>query len=115
MANTPAEVQAIFESLTGRFRPDEARGYTGVFHWTIEGAALPHWTVAIDNGTCHVEPELRGDPVCAVRMTKDVFLAIETGRRNPTMAFVKGKISATNVGALRQYDRIFFRFHDVDE
>jgi hypothetical protein len=115
MADTPTEVGAIFGSLPGRFRPDRVPDFRGVYHWLIDGAEHPQWTVVLDGGQCIVREGLDGEPDCTVRMSEKTFLAIETGKRNPVMAFVKGKIKVNNVGAMRRYDRAFFRFHDVPE
>jgi putative sterol carrier protein len=115
MADTPAEVEAIFRSLPARLRPDRAQDYAGIFHWDITGAAKPHWTVAIDHGTCNVREGFEGDPLCTVTMSEKTFIGVETGARNPVFAFVKGKIKVTNVGQLRRYDRAFYKFHDVPE
>ena len=113
MADTPAEVPAIFGSLPGRFRPDRVPDYKGVYHWTIEGAEQPAWTVILDCGQCSVQTGHSGEADCTVKMSEKTFIGIETAKRNPVMAFVKGKIKVNNVGAMRRYDRAFFRFHDV--
>jgi hypothetical protein len=115
MADTPAEVDAIFGSLPGRLRPDRVPDYKGVFHWTITGAAHEQWTVTLEAGECDVQQGHLGDPDCTITMSEKTFIGIETGTRNPVMAFVKGKIKVNNVGAMRRYDRAFFRFHDVPE
>jgi putative sterol carrier protein len=115
MADTPAEVEAIFKSLPRRLRPERVEEYTGVFHFDIAGAHKPHWTVAVRDGACEVAEGFEGEPVCTVKMSEKTFVAIETGARNPIVAFVKGKIKVTNVGQMRRYDRAFFKFHDVPE
>lgn len=113
MADTPAEVEAIFRCLPARLRPENIVGYTGIFHWTIEGAAKPAWTVVIANGGCEVREGFHGEPACAVTLSEKMFLGIETGQRNPLTAFVNGRIRATNVGQLRRYDLAFYKFHEV--
>jgi putative sterol carrier protein len=113
MADTPAEVEAIFRSLPARLRSDRVEDFSGVFHFDIAGAAKPHWTVAIKDGACEVTDGLRGEPACTVKMSEKTFIGIETGERNPVFAFVKGKIKVTNVGQMRRYDRAFFKFYEV--
>lgn len=113
MRDTPAEVDAIFRCLPARLRTDRVAGYRGIFHFDIRGAASPQWTVVIDEGACTVAPGFDGEPTCTISMDETTFLAIETGRQNPVIAFVKGRIKVTNVGQMRKYDRAFFRFHDV--
>ena len=115
MRDTPSEVDAIFRSLPARLRVDRVEGYRGVFQFDIRESSTPHWTVTIEGGACVVEPGLLGEPTCTVAMDEATFLSIETGRQNPMLAFVKGRIRVTNVGQMRRYDRAFFRFHDAPE
>jgi hypothetical protein len=113
MRDTPAEVEAIFRSLPARLRPDRVEGYRGTFHFDIQGAAKPHWTVDIENQQCTVQEGLLGTPSCVVTMDEETFLKVETAQQRPIMAFVKGRIKITNVGQMRRYDRAFWHFHDV--
>jgi putative sterol carrier protein len=114
IAEPPKDAEAIFRSLTARFRPERA-DFHGVFHFDIEGAAQPHWTIRIDHGTCAVEAGLHDTPTCVVRMSEKTFIGIETGQRNPIMQFVKGRVKITNVGQLRRYDRAFHKLFDAPE
>jgi hypothetical protein len=113
MRDTPAEVEAILRSLPGRLRPERIQDYAAVLHFDIVGATKPHWTVRIADGVVAVDEGHHGEAACTVTMAEDVFIAIETGQRNPVFAFVKGKIKVTNVGQMRRFDRAFHRFHDV--
>ena len=115
MRDTPAEVDAIFRTLPARLRVDRVEGYRGVFHFEIRESATPAWTVTIADGACTVDAGFNGEPTCNVTMDETTFLNIETGRQNPMMAFVKGRIRVTNVGQMRRYERAFYRFHDVPD
>lgn len=101
-------------SLPARFRPERAAELTGHFHFELEGAEKPAWTVIIDAGECRVEEGLQGEPACVVRMSGKTFVGIETGEKSPMMAFVKGRIRVTNVGQMRRYDRAFWKLYDKD-
>jgi putative sterol carrier protein len=114
IADPPKDAEAIFRSLTARFRPERA-DFHGVFHFDIDGAAKPHWTITIDPGTCAVEEGLIGEATCTVRMSEKTFVGIETGQRNPLVQFVKGRVKITNVGALRRYDRAFHKLFDAPD
>ena len=111
--NTPAETAAIFRSLPARFRPDRVAGWGGTFHFEIEGAQPGQWTVTIDGGEVEVIEGLSGEPSCVVRMNEKTWIGIETGKKSPMIAFVKGRIKVTNVGQMRKYDRAFFKLYDV--
>jgi len=113
IANTPATVEAIFRSLPARMRPGGA-GWSGTFHWTIDGARTPAWTVRIADTHCEVVPAHEDTPECSIAMSEALFLAIETGQTNPLVAYFKGQIRGSNLGRLRKYEQVFFRFHEVD-
>lgn len=114
MANTEATVEAIFRSLPQRLRLPADDVFQGVFHWTIEGAATPAWTVTIAGEHCDVWVGHLGDPDCTVSMTEELFLGIETGARNPVGAYMKGRIKVSHLGKLKRYEQVFHKFHDID-
>ena len=111
--NTAAETEAIFRSLPGRFRPDRAGEWGGTFHFEIDGAPSEQWTVRIEAGEVDVTEGWSGEPACVVRMNEKTWLGVETGKKNPMIAFVKGRIKVTNVGQMRRYDRAFFKLYDL--
>lgn len=113
VADTPAEVEAIFSCLPQRFRPEQAGDLEALYHWEVKNAAKPKWTVVIGGGFCTVEEGWRGEPTCKIRMTEKTFLGVETGQANPMLAFLKGKIRVSNVSAMRRYDKAFWKFHEV--
>lgn len=112
MADTPAEVGAIFRSLPDRLRDEHSPGRSGLFHFVLTGAHEPDWTVRLEETGCEVSSGLHGEADCAVRMSEETFLSIETGKRDPVTAFVSGKVRITNIGRLRRYDAAFYKFHD---
>ncbi len=111
--DTPAEVEAIVRSLPARLRADRVEGWGGRFHLVLEGDATPEWTVTIEEGTCAVEPGLHGEPSCVLSMTAKTYVGVETGKKNPMVAFLKGRIKITNVGQMRRYDRAFYKLYDL--
>jgi SCP-2 sterol transfer family len=113
MRDTPAEVGAILRSLPDRIRADAPNERVGVFHFEIDSASEPAWTIEVAPPRCSVMPGHVGDPVCVIGMDEATFIAIETGAIDPVQAFVKGKIRVTNLHALKRYDQCFHRFHDL--
>lgn len=111
--DTPAEVEAIVRSLPARLRPERVEGWGGRFHLVLAGDDKPEWTVTIEDGACAVEEGLHGEPACVLSMPAKTYVAVETGKKNPMVAFLKGRIKITNVGQLRRYDRAFFKLYDV--
>ncbi len=113
VADTPAEVEAIFRSLPPRLRPERLDGWGGTVHFVIVGADKPEWTVVIADGSVKVDEGLLGEPGCVVKMGEKTFLNIEMGKKKAIVAFVKGKIRVTNVGVMRKYDRAFWKLYET--
>lgn len=111
--DTPAEVEAIMRSLPARLRPEKVEGWGGIFHFVLRGDDKPEWTIYVEDGRCWVEEGLHGEPACVVAMPSKTFVKIETGKRNPMVAFLKGRIKVTNVGQMRRYDKAFYKLYDV--
>lgn len=111
--DTPAEVEAIVRSLPLRLRADKVEGYAGRFHLVLAGDDKPEWTVTIADGACQVEEGLHGEPSCVLSMPAKTYVGVETGAKNPMVAFLKGRIKITNVGQMRRYDKAFYKLYDV--
>lgn len=111
--DTPAEVEAIVRSLPARLRPERVEDWQGRFHLVLTGDAKPEWTVTIANGRCEVVEGLHGEPSCVLTMPAKTYVGVETGKKNPMAAFLKGRVKFTNVGQLRRYDRAFYKLYDV--
>ena len=111
--DTPAEVEAIIRSLPARFRPERTEGWTAIVHYVLKGADKPEWTVHIEAEACRVEEGLHGEPRCVITMPAKTFVKVETGKKNPMMAFLKGRIKVTNMGQIRRYEKAFYKLFDV--
>lgn len=112
VADTPPEVEAIVRSLPARLKPERVEGFNGAFHFVLRGDDKPEWTVWIEDGTCRVEEGLHGDPACTVSMPAKTYVGVEMGKKNPMVAFLKGRIKVTNVGQMRRYDKAFHKLYD---
>lgn len=111
--DTPADVESIVRSLPARLRPEKVEGYAGVFHLALRGAEKPEWTVHIEGGACTVSEGLHGEPSCVLSMPAKTYVGVETGKKNPMVAFLKGRIKITNVGQMRRYDKAFYKLYDT--
>lgn len=113
--DTPAEVEAIVRSLPARLRPEAVEGWAGRFHLVLTGDDKPEWTVIIEDGDCTVQEGLHGEPSCVLTMPAKTYVGVETGTKNPMVAFLKGRIKITNVGQMRRYDKAFHKLYDLVE
>lgn len=106
---TPMHTTAkqILESIPQRFRPEKAQGYNTVFHFDITGNEVLQYTVTINNGRCNVQQSLIGTADCTVTTSADTYIALETGKSNPQMALMTGKVKVSNIAAMMQFSKAF--------
>ncbi|MBI4917973.1 MAG: CoA transferase [Acidobacteria bacterium] len=113
MKPTPPEtpiqetVSGLVSSLPDRLRPDRASGWRACLHLKLSEAEVPEWTVRVEDGRCEVAPGLAGDPTCVVRMKGETYVAIETGRINPQVAFMMGKVKVSNIAEMMMFVKAF--------
>ncbi len=105
--DVPETVEGLFESLPRRFRAEKAGDWNAVFHFELAGAAEPRWTVEISGGHCAVSRGHHGEPDCEVRMKAATYVGIETGRDNPQVAFMMGKIKVSDISLMMRYVKAF--------
>ncbi|WP_277452834.1 SCP2 sterol-binding domain-containing protein [Janibacter sp. DB-40] len=91
-----AVLDAVFARFPTRFRPDRAEGVSATTQFRITGGpeSRPHDTyeIVIDDGSCRVSEEPGDDFDVSLMMAPAEFLKMTTGRGNPTMMVMRGKI-----------------------
>ena len=91
-----AVLDAVFGRFPDLFRPDKAKGVAGTVQFRITGGPdeQPHDTyeIVIDEGTCAVSPEAGESYDASLMMAPPEFVKMATGRGNPTMLAMRGKI-----------------------
>lgn len=115
-SNSPQSAREIVHSLPQRFRPEriEEEDVNAVFHFNLSGPHGGEFTVAIKEGACWVNDGLHGEPNCIISAVDSVYEDIELGRMNPQMAFMMGKIRASNVMELMKFIGYFKRLYHKD-
>ncbi len=111
-AGNPTAREVVFD-LPNRFRPDKAGDYRGTIHFIIKGEGGGEFTVEVGEGLCRVQEGLHGDAVCRVQTSAKTYLDIETGRTNPQVAFMMGRVKVTNVTELINFTRMFDKMPDT--
>lgn len=106
------KAQQILESIPYRFRPEKATGYEAVFHFDISGDETLQYSVAIKDGNCVLVEGLNGTPTCTVATKAQVYVDLETGKANPQMALMTGKVKITNIAAMMQFAKCFRKFDE---
>jgi len=96
----------ILYSLPGRLKTDKVDDSTeGVFHFHMEGEG--DFTITLKNKQVTVEDGLIGTPTCDVKAKASDYVDIETGKTNPQMAFMMGKIKISNLGEMMKFMGLF--------
>lgn len=104
--------QQIIESIPYRFRPEKASGYEAVFQFDISGEEQLQYTVNITGGKCELTKGLSGTPTCTITTKAQVYVDLETGKANPQMALMTGKVKISNIAAMMQFAKCFRRFDE---
>ena len=100
-------VEGLMSSLPQRLRPEKAEGWQTCFHFKLRGADAPEWTVRIADGRCEVARGLLGSPECVVEMKEETYVGIETGRVNPQVAFMTGKVKVSDIAEMMRFAKAF--------
>ncbi|MFM2306890.1 MAG: hypothetical protein RLZZ367_1559, partial [Bacteroidota bacterium] len=106
--------QEIIESIPVRFRPEKAVGYNTVFQFDISGDETLQYTVVISNGTCTLQQGLQGTADCVIKTKAQVYVDLETGKANPQMALMMGKVKVSNLPAMMQFAKCFRKYTTTD-
>lgn len=110
MDSVPQTAREIILALPQRFRPEKCEPDTRmIFHLDLSGDTGGLFTVAVKDNICTVFEGHIEDSTCTIIATASDYEDIELGRVNPQMAFMMGKIKATNVMALMQFITYFKR------
>ena len=100
----------IIESIPYRFRIEKAKDYKAVFQFEITGEEQLQYTVTIANNECKLSTGLTGNPDCTVKTKSNVYVDLETGKANPQMALMLGRVKISNIAAMMQFAKCFRKF-----
>lgn len=91
-----AVLDAIFGRFPTLFRPDRAKGVSATTQFRITGGPDDHphdtYEIVIDDEQCGVSEEPGDTFDVSLMMAPPEFLKMTTGRGNPTMMVMRGKI-----------------------
>lgn len=88
-------LDVIFEKMPELFRPDRAGSTNAVIHWHITGgpAGEPdRYQLVIADGTCEVASVLDREARLTVTLSGVEFLKLISGRANPALMLMTGKL-----------------------
>lgn len=105
-------LDAVFARFPALFRADRAEGVSTTTQFRITGGPDEHphdtYEIVIDGGECRVSEEPGDDFDTSLMMAPPDFMKIATGRGNPTMLVMRGKVKVKgDVAAAAKFPSMF--------
>jgi putative sterol carrier protein len=89
-AKTPEE---FFQNvLRTKFKPDQAKDFSGVAQADIEGPEGGKWIITIKDGKLDVKKGVAENADITLKMKDTDFMSLINGNLNPVKAFMTGKL-----------------------
>jgi putative sterol carrier protein len=85
-------VKETFDAMPGRLKADRAQGLKAVIQYDITGEGGGTYHVEIADGTCSVKEGAAAAPQLTLTMGAQDWIDMVTGKLNPQMAFMSGKL-----------------------
>ena len=103
-----ATVAELFEKMPGQFQPDKAGDMNAVILFDLSGEGGGQWSVKIADGSCNVSPGAADSPKATVRMDAGDYHDMITGKLNPMMAFMSGKVKVEgDLNTVMKFQQLF--------
>jgi len=93
--------------LPNRVNSAALTGLDTTFHFDISGDTGGQFSVMVGNDEVHVEEGLIGDPKCVVSVKDTNLEALLSGKLNPMMAMMTGKVKVSSTGEMMKYAKVF--------
>jgi putative sterol carrier protein len=102
---TPAD---IFANVTERFDVDKAKGINMAIQFDLTGEGGGTWAVNVADGKVNVVEEAVASPTATVKMDANDYVDMSTGKLNPMMAFMSGKVKVDgDLNSVMQFQQLF--------
>ena len=110
MADRPqaTNVADVFKEMPNRFNAGAAKGMKAVYQFDLTGDGGSKYNVAIDDGKLNVAEGAHASPNITITMAASDYLDMITGKLNPQMAFMGGKLKiAGDMGLAMKMAQLF--------
>lgn len=102
---TPAD---IFARTAENFMADKAGDMNAAVAFDLSGENSGQWTIKIADGTAAVEKGLADDPDATISMDSGDYVDMMTGKLNPMMAFMGGKVKVSgDLNTVMKFQTLF--------
>ena len=85
-------VSEIFQNMPSRFRADKAGGTNATIQYDISGEGGGTWHAVIKDGACAVNQGAAPSPNLTLQVGAQDWVDVTTGKQNPQMLFMSGKL-----------------------
>lgn len=85
-------VTEIFNSMASNFNAEKAGDLNASVVFDLSGDEGGTWTVTVADGACNIQEGSSDNASATVKMAADDYEAMTSGKLNPMMAFMSGKI-----------------------
>jgi len=101
-------IQELFEKMPQAFKPEAAPGVNAVVQLSMTGEQAADYHVTIADGTCQVAEGKHESPSASLTMDSQDYLDLTSGKLNPQMAFMQGKLKISgDMGLLLKFQNFF--------
>jgi putative sterol carrier protein len=108
MADAPKSCKEVFDRMPEVFNKDAAKGLDAVFQFDLSGDGGGKWNVTVKNETCDVKEGAHASPNVTISMAAQDYLDMTTGKANPQMLFMSGKLRiAGDLGLAMRMQSVF--------
>ncbi len=101
-------IQELFETMSGAFKPEAAPGVDAVIQISLTGEQAADYYVTIANDECKVDEGKYESPTASLTVDGQDYLDMVSGKLNPQMAFMQGKLKISgDMGLLLRFQSFF--------
>ena len=100
-----SRIAAVFKALPAGFDAAKAEGWDTLMHFAIAGAG--DWTVEVKAKALRVAEGKPPSPTCVITVDAETLQGMIDGKVKGDMAFMAGKLKATNVRDLGKFGKVF--------
>lgn len=103
-----ATVAELFEKMPSQFQADKAGDMNAVILFDLSGEGGGQWNVKIADGACDINEGTVDSPKATVRMDAGDYKDMITGKLNPMMAFMSGKVKVEgDLNSVMKFQQLF--------
>jgi putative sterol carrier protein len=103
-----ATVAELFEKMPSQFNAEKAGDMNSTILFDLSGDEGGQWSVKIADGAVDVVQEAVDSPMATVKMDAGDYKDMITGKLNPMMAFMSGKVKVEgDLNSVMKFQSIF--------